>query len=302
MDPVEANYDEDKVPQYKLPDPLITANGEAVTSAAVWTQTRRPEILQLFKTYVYGEMPDPLPTVHCSVTEQCIALDGRARRRQIRIRFTQDGPCMDLLLYLPATATGPVPTFLGLNFFGNHTIQPDPAIHLSTQWMQASPENGIVDHRATSDSRGIFTSRWPVETILARGYVLATAYCGYQNGVHPLFYKYNQHQPADNEWGAIGAWAWGLSRAMDYLQTDPAIDPARIPVLGLSRLGKTALWAGACDERFALVISNESGCGGAALSRRCYGETIARINKKFPHWFCNNFRDFNHREHELPID
>ncbi|MEE3259600.1 MAG: acetylxylan esterase [Candidatus Latescibacterota bacterium] len=311
MDPKNANYDEDQVPSYTLPDPLIMANGEPVADAATWTQARRPEILQLFKTHVYGEMPGPLPDPRFVVTEAGEALGGRVRRRQIRIHFTADGPSMDLLLYLPADAQGPVPTFLGLNFFGNHTILLDPEIHLNTNWMRPEAKNGIVDHRATIDSRGCLASRWPVETIIARGYGLATVYSGdldpdcddgYQNGVHPLFYKERQNRPAPNEWGTIGAWAWGLSRAVDYLQADADIDRDRIAVLGLSRLGKTALWAGACDERFALVISNESGCGGAALSRRCYGETVRHINERFPHWFCDNFRRYNDAEDNLPLD
>ena len=311
MTPVKANYDEDKIPQYELPDPLIAANGELVTNPAAWDKKRRPEILQLFKTHVYGQMPGPLPDMRYSITEEGEALEGRARRQQIRVHFSADGPYMDLLLYLPAAAPGPVPVFLGLNFFGNHTIEPDPAIVLSTQWMRPEAENGIVDNRATNQSRGCLTQRWPITNILARGYGLATAYYGdldpdfddgYQNGIHPLFYKKNQDHPAADEWGAIGAWAWGLSRAMDYLQTDADIDPDRVAVLGLSRLGKTALWAGACDQRFALVISNESGCGGAALSRRRYGETVAHINQAFPHWFCDNFRQYNHHENDLPLD
>lgn len=314
----EANYDEAKVPEYTLPDPLVTADGRKVTDAQTWRNVRRPEILELFRTHMYGRSPEPR-TVRFEVTS-CDekALDGHAIRKEISVYFTEQdevakdgGEKMDILLFLPSKAQGPVPTFVGLNFYGNHTIHPDPAITLSKGWMRKSDKMGIVDNRATEKSRGLSASRWPVEEILNRGYAVATIYCGdldpdfhdgYQNGIHPLFFKPGQTEPAADEWTTIGAWAWGLSRAMDYFETDEAVDERHVAVLGHSRLGKTSLWAGAQDERFALVISNDSGCGGAALSRRAFGETVGRINASFPHWFCGNFKKYNENEAALPLD
>ncbi len=310
----ETHNDESRVPAYELPDPLVCQDGTPVTDAGTWKARRRSEILALFEEHVYGRAPGKPERLTFDVRSEAEdALDGKAVRKEVRITIGQGGKTLpiDLLLYLPAEATAPVPVFLALNFYGNHSINADPEITLSRAWMRSRSEKGIVDHQATEKSRGVSSRGWPLLDILKRGYGVATVYCGdidpdfddgFQNGVHPLFHKHDQTKPAADEWGTIAAWAWGLSRAMDYLVTDNAVDARRVAVMGHSRLGKTALWAGATDDRFALVISNNSGCGGAALSRREFGETVNRINTSFPHWFCDNFVGYNDRVADLPVD
>jgi len=257
--PGEANYDEAKIPAYDLPDPLVLLNGQKVTDAETWIRWRRPEIIQLFETHVYGRSPQPKKEMTFQSRSVGKALAGKATRKEVTVRFNgqDDGPSMDILIYTPVRAKAPVPVFLGLNFGGNHTIHSDPGISICRSWVRN--RDGAEDHRATEKDRGASSSRWAVEAILERGYGLATIYYGdidpdyddgFQNGVHSLFYNEGQTQPAADEWGSIAAWAWGLSRAVDYLETDATIDAKRIALLGHSRLGKTVLWAGASDVRF----------------------------------------------------
>ncbi len=307
------NYDEAKVPKYTLPDPLVLQDGGRVTDAQTWRTRRRPEILHFFEEFMYGKAPTRpagLRFERRSVVRD--SLDGKAIRKLVTVYFAgeADGPQMNLLVYLPVESKGPAPVFLGLNFNGNHAITADPGVPLARTWVRAA-SGELTRQVATEGSRGGSKSRWPVEKILARGYGIVTAYYGditpdyndgFSNGVHALYYKPGQASPAANEWGAIAAWAWGLSRALDYLQTDPDVDAKRVALVGHSRLGKTALWAGAQDPRFALVISNDSGCGGASLARRRFGETVWRINKAFPHWFCENYKRFVNRVDDLPMD
>ncbi len=309
--PPGANYDEAKVPVYTLPDPLRFADGRLVANASDWGQ-RRLELIRLFEENVYGKSPGAPPRIRFVLVESDPhALGGRAMRRQIRVQLegTEGGSGFDLLLYLPSGARGKAPVFLGLSFDGNHAVHPDPAIRLSSSWLADGP--GVVDHHATEAARGTDAAAWPVERIVDRGYALATAgYCeieadhpdGWRTGVRSRFGPGAQGSLGPSDWGAIGAWAWGLQRALDYLETDPAVDARRVAVIGHSRLGKTALWAGAQDERFAMVVSNDSGEGGAALARRAFGERTAGITSMFPHWFAPRLREYAGREGALPVD
>jgi hypothetical protein len=297
----QGNHDESKVKPYTLPDPLTLLNGKKVKTAKEWTRTRRPEVLRLFEQNVYGRTPSarikPLYEV-ASISRE--ALGGKAVRKQITISFAgqESGPKIHMLMYLPLNAKSPTPVFLGLNFGGNQTVDTDPGITLHDIWTREQ-----VRKPAAEDSRGRSASQWQVERILARGYGLATAYYG---DIEPDFnggieYGVRKILPA-GDWGAIGAWAWGLSRMLDYLETDKDVDAKHVALMGHSRLGKTALWAGAQDERFAIVISNDSGEGGAALSKRNFGEDVWRINNSFPHWFSKSYRQYSNKEADLPVD
>ena len=281
---------------HPLPDPLQRPDGSRITRADEWTGTHREALLAAFEREIYGRAPATGVAMTAEIREDTVVEASRVRRKQVRLTFWSDlgSATADLLIYAPADARGPVPVFLGLNTGGNWTVSTDPGIH--------APEGR---------KRGRHERRWPVEFVTLQGSAIATLCCddffpdkdlaSYPRSVQRLFPP-DQRGPGSDRWGAIATWAWGLSRAMDYLVTDPLVDASRVAVIGHSRLGKASLWAGARDTRFALVIANNSGCGGAALSKRIAGETVRAINTGFPHWFAGNFRAYNDREEALPVD
>ncbi len=304
----DINYDESKVPAYTLPALLQTENGQAVTTTAQWEQQRRPELLELFATHMYGRTPTDRISVRYEVlTEDPHAMGGRATSRQVRFIFSNGGKMLEALLwmYLPNQVTGKVPMFVGYNFKGNHSTTTDTAILYSKNFALVK-EPGHPDWE-----RGSQASRWDYDAIIARGYGVATM-CYHDifpdmpglkdHSIVSLFPGYVQGNEAADEWQAIGAWAWGSSRIVDYLATEPRVDSSHIALMGHSRQGKAALWAGAQDTRFSIVISNNSGEGGAALSRRKYGETIAVVSSIKPAWFCSALDAYHGREEDLPVD
>lgn len=304
-----ANYDESKIAPYTLPDPLAFANGTALDSPGQWP-ARRAEILALFENQMFGLIPPPPATLRLETLEERDILNGRATRKQLRMWFRADntGPKIDWILFIPKTAR-PVPAFIGLNYYGNQEIDTDPAIHITDGWLRDNAKHFITNHRASAKSRGLSASTWPYEMLATRGYALATACYGdiapddktlYTNGVHTLFPP--STPGVGNDTTAIAAWAWALMRGMDMLEREPAIDTKRVAVVGCSRLGKTALLAGAKDERFAVVIPNQTGGGGVPLAKRDYGENVALQNQNFPHWFCGNFRQYSDNEAAMPFD
>ena len=303
---VRINTDEALVPDYKLPDPLVFEDGTSVSDASQWPR-RRSEIFELFEDHVFGRTPRRSVSIDVQEVESNDrALDGIAVRGQFRIMLSDAKPSprwIDVLLYRPSGAHSPAPVFVVANFSGNHAVHKDPAIVVSQGAQRDVPD--------FTEERGGRASRFPVESIIQRGYAIATFYYGdvcpdlpgsFDAGAHLPFADNDSAERAPYEWGAVGAWAWSSSRVLDLLEMNPAIDAGRAIVGGHSRLGKAALWSGAQDERWAGVFANDSGCTGAALSRRRFGETVAAINTYFPHWFCQNYRCYSNNEDALPID
>ncbi len=284
---VKTNLVEERVPAYELPDPLVFNNGKKVRTRRQWTRKRRPEILEIFSQEMYGHVPGRPAGEHFKTLREETVYDGLGIRKTVRIYLdVAEQHWFDVLVHLPAQAKGRVPMFAGLNFKGND---------------------------ATLDETS--SRRWPYEQILKAGFGVATAW---RDSVEPDGKQFVApgadaawfcrdggvrawYNPG-GDWGAISAWAWGLSRIMDYLETDPAVDAKQVAVIGHSRLGKTSLWAGANDPRFAIVISNCSGCCGAAISRRVVCENFAAIDKTFPHWFTRAFDKYRFHEEQFPAD
>ena len=315
--PPGTNMDEAKVPPYTLPDPLVGADGARIGDAQAWRERRRPELLELYRSQMHGRSPGRPAGMHFTTGRvDPHALNGLATRKEITVSFEAGvpgpkAPVFHLLLYLPNAAPKPAPAFVGMNFGGNESVSTDPGVTISDHWEWDSKQQRERLVPAAEGKRGGDAAQWCLEKILAHGYALATLSRdiepdypeGWRHGIRGWFLeKSGKGEFAADDWGAVAAWAWSLSRALDYLETDSDIDAKRVAVMGHSRLGKAALWAGAPDERFAIVISNDSGEGGAALARRRYGETTAVVNQRFPHWFCGNFKHFSDHADQLPFD
>jgi hypothetical protein len=278
------NYYEDKVPHYSLPDLFTSTDGIKINTAELWNSVRRKEILELFRKNVYGRIPEtPYKEVCRVLSIDKNAMEGKGTKKVVEISIESEGKTLafNLALFTPNDAKKAVPAFLLIDPWNSEPGSPD--------W---KPKDEY----------------FPVKAALERGYGMAVFnasdldpdnFDNFKNGIHDLL---DRNPRPDDAWGTIAAWAWGASRCMDYLVTDKDVASDKVAVAGHSRAGKTALWAGADDPRFAMVISNESGAGGAALARRRYGETVARLNSSFPHWFCKNYARFSNKEDSLPVD
>jgi hypothetical protein len=305
---IPVNYDESLTGTYQLPDPFITSGGERVHTPEEWYENRRPEILNLFYDFQYGRTPPDPDNINFDLFDSgSPAFDGTAIRKQVTINLTgdEDGPGMDLLIYLPADVNGPVPVLLEASFSPNYSRVDDPGVKQGTMWNR---EGERVPAPENSRFGTLNVSR-----LISQGFGVATVYYGdiepdfiggFDHGIISHFQEENQSGRLPNDWGAISAWAWGLSRAMDYFEQDTDIDEQRIALMGVSRLGKTALWTAARDTRFAAVIASCSGEGGAALSRRNFGETVAHLTApaRYPYQFSESYGLFASHIHHLPVD
>lgn len=300
------NYNEDSVGNYTLPDLFTCMDGSRVTNSSQWMSKRRPELVRLFETIQYGIMPPKPKDLSFSVFEKGTTLNGKAIRKQVRVYFTKDTlHKMDLLIYLPANTSKPSPLILTVSFAANNQMVDDPAVRIGSTWTR---DGQLV--KADQPSR---FSKMNVEQFIDEGIGFATVYYGdiepdFKNGlnygIRGYFIRSGELPRGPDKWGAISAWAWGLSRAMDYFESDPQIDAKRVALQGASRLGKTALWTGVHDQRFELVIASISGEGGAALSRRNYGENIRHITdtSRYFYQFAPTYHAYAPMVDHLPFD
>jgi hypothetical protein len=300
----------------ELPDPLVTFDGRKVETRDQWEKERKPELKALFQHYMYGYLLPPVEVSAKELHADPKAFGGKATLREIALQLGgEKGRVLHVLLVVPNERKGPVPVFLGLNFTGNHTLVGDPGVAIPAVWMrQGGKGDDVVNNRATEKGRGKNIGTWALEQSIDRGYAVASCYYGdifpdkadFNDGVFPQFFqpKEGQKSPGDTAPGAIAMWAWGLHRIIDHLATRPELDKSRIAVTGHSRLGKTALLAAAFDERIALAIPHQAGCGGTGPSRskNPKAESVQRINTSFPHWFDDNFKKFNEANDRIPFD
>lgn len=303
----------DKLPAVaELPDPLLGRDGKKIATKDDWASKRRPELKALIEHYMYGRYPaQPDKVAGKILFEDAKAFGGKATLREVEITFGRESwPKIYLLVAIPNDRKTPVGCFVGPNFAGNHTILADDRVRIPTVWMYPKYP-GVVENKATADGRGKLPGVWPLETVVEKGYAVATFYAGdiqpdrpnVREGMRATLPQVKGEEPGDQT-ATIMWWAWGVHRAVDYLTTEKAIDPKRIAAVGHSRLGKTVLLATAFDDRIALAIPHQAGCGGTGPSRHAdpKAETVKRINTAFPHWFCGNFKAFNDATDKLPFD
>lgn len=305
---IPVNYDEDKVGNYTLPDLFLTQQGKRITTRKDWIKMRRPEIVKLFEQNQFGRAPGrPAAMIFDVFDKGSVALNGKAIRKQVTVQFAKEwlDSKITLVIYLPKDAKKKVPLLLNLSFAAPNQMIDDRGIRVGEIWNREGK-------RVRADQPTPF-GKMNVEQFIDAGFGFATVYYGdiepdfkdgIKHGIRSKYLKAGQAEVAKDEWGAVAAWAWGLSRAMDYFETDKQIDAKRIAIQGASRLGKTVLWAGANDTRFKMVIASISGESGAAISRRNYGETVAHMTHptRYGYQYAPKYHTYSDRVAEMPMD
>ncbi|MSR81141.1 MAG: acetylxylan esterase [Gemmataceae bacterium] len=290
--PNAANYDESKAnPNPTLPDPLTLRNGKKVTTAEMWRKERRQEIVEDFDREVYGRVPKELPKVGWKVTDtKNEEVGGVATITKKLIGHVDNSSFpkitvdIQLTLTTPAAAKGPVPVIMEFGF-GGRGFGPPPGPRAAPTW-QAQ----------------VLAKGWGYAIIVPNS-IQADNGAGLTQGIIGLG---NKGQPRKvDDWGALRAWAWGASRALDYFETDPTVDAKKVGIEGLSRYGKAAIVAMAYDERFAIGFIGSSGAGGAKLHRRNFGEQVENVAGSGEyHWMAGNYLKYAGplTSKDLPVD
>lgn len=286
-------YSENQVPFYELQDPLVTIEGKRITTKDDWLNIRRPQIMGMFASTIYGRVPEPETPIEVDyeiISEDKEFFDGRGTRKHILAQYSNERGSvqMHIALFIPNHIKGPVPVLLRLSFG------------------DADGDNIEMDN---IQAYGKLRNGTPLIDLFDKGFGVVCIKGGevigdeisFRNSVQKLYYKGNQSMPRADEWGVIAGISWQLSRAMDYLETQKNVDNSKVAIVGFSKLGKSTLWAGALDTRFALVMSQNSGCAGAALWKRNFGENLKYMSR-FPHWLCDNAKKYIGREEDLPVD
>ena len=294
--------------QTNMPDPLIRLDGRRVRSKEEWFKERRPELKAMFEHYMYGAVPPrPSQTRARVAGEYADFLEGTATLKLLTLDTGgPKAPQIDLMLVLPKRAN-PTPVFLAMDFCGNHALTADTRVPLPHSWMSKNCP-GCSNNAATEAGGGSQARDWPLSEIVRRGYAVAAFYSGdvdsdrpdASTGLYAWLAGANENNPTNR--GTIAAWAWGFQRCVDFLVTEPRVDPHKIAALGHSRNGKTALLAAAFDDRIGMAFAHQAGCGGSAPSRGKTGESVKAINDRFPYWFNGQFKQFNEAPERLPFD
>lgn len=293
-----ANYDESEVPAYTLPDVLISFDGNRIKTVSEWEENRRPELINFFEQNMFGEVPTPSSSIEKSfkiISKDTTILDGLCTRKDVLIILKNElgKITMPLVLFVPNKLTAAVPVIL----LANGSDIKRNGLDLDSPQSFGKTRNGIPLHQLMTRGIGVATLDYQ-----AFGIDRGNSEGKVSGGITNLFFKPEQEFTKENEWGMIAIWAYALRAGMDYLETDPDVNPKQVATLGCSISGKVALWAAATDTRFGMALLSTAGHGGDAIWRRQFGETLENMCKYLPTWVCRNANKYAKNINEMPVD